>query len=108
MAGWLLTLLLALGAGSPSWLRGAEIEWRSAGAAQVDITPEYPIRLSGYGNRTNVNTGITQRLFASALAIGSDDEGPAVLVTVDNCGVPGAMREEVVRRLASNTKVQAQ
>lgn len=78
----------------------------AVGAARRDITPEYPIRLSGYGSRTNVNTGITQRLYAKALAIGSDAEGPAVLVTVDNCGVPASIRDEVLRRLASKTKVR--
>ena len=40
----------------------------SAGAAKVDITPEYPIRLSGYGARTKQSDGIGQRLWAKALA----------------------------------------
>lgn len=80
--------------------------WRLVGAAKRDITPEYPIRLSGYGSRTNVNAGIAQRIYAKALAIGSDAEGPAVLVTVDNCGVPASIRDEVVRRLASKTGVR--
>lgn len=78
----------------------------SVGAAQVDITPDYPIRLSGYGSRRDVNQGVAQRIFTKALAIGSDDEGPAVLVTVDNCGVPASIRNEVVRRLAATTQVR--
>lgn len=79
---------------------------RQVGAAAVDITPDYPVRLSGYGGRRNESQGVAQRIFAKALAIGSDDEGPAVLVTVDNVGVPAAMREEVLRRLATKTKVR--
>ena len=78
---------------------------RQAGAASVDITPDYPIRLSGYGGRRDVNTGVSQHIFAKALAIGSDEDGPAVLVTVDNVGVPASMRDEVVRRLKLKTKV---
>jgi neutral ceramidase len=78
---------------------------RMAGAASVDITPAYPVRLSGYGGRRDVNLGVAQRIFAKALAIGSDAEGPAVLVTVDNCGVPATIRDEVVKRLAAKTKV---
>uniref|UniRef100_UPI0037835598 neutral/alkaline non-lysosomal ceramidase N-terminal domain-containing protein n=1 Tax=Prosthecobacter sp. TaxID=1965333 RepID=UPI0037835598 len=78
---------------------------REVGAASVDITPDYPVRLSGYGGRRLPNTGVSQRIFAKALAIGSDAEGPAVLVTVDNCGVPAAMREEVLKRLATQSKV---
>jgi pimeloyl-ACP methyl ester carboxylesterase len=78
------------------------------GAARVDITPDYPIRLSGYGNRTNVNSGISQRIYANALAVGSDADKPAVLVTVDNCAVPASLRDEVIRRLSSKTKVQGE
>lgn len=78
---------------------------RQVGAASVDITPDYPVRLSGYGGRRLPNTGVSQRIFAKALAIGSDEEGPAVLVTVDNCGVPASMRAEVLRRLATESKV---
>ena len=76
-----------------------------AGAASIDITPDYPVRLSGYGSRRAPNTGVSQHIFAKALALGSDEEGPAVLVTVDNVGVPASMREEVLRRIQANTKV---
>jgi hypothetical protein len=75
------------------------------GAAKIDITPDYPVRLSGYGNRRTEHEGVEQRIFAKALAIGSDTDGPAVLVTVDNCGVPGAMRDELVKRLAAKSKM---
>jgi len=81
------------------------VDTRQVGAASVDITPEYPVRLSGYGGRRLPNTGVSQHIFAKALAIGSDEEGPAVIVTVDNCGVPAAMRDEVLKRLAAKTKV---
>lgn len=80
-------------------------DYRQVGAASVDITPDYPVRLSGYGGRRLPNTGVSQHIFAKALAIGSDDEGPAVLVTVDNCGIPASMREEVLSRLVAKTKV---
>lgn len=86
----------------------AATTYRQVGAAKIDITPEYPIRLSGYGSRTNVHAGVAQHLFAKALAIGNDSESPAVLVTVDNCAVPGTIREEVIRRLATKTKVRSE
>ena len=78
---------------------------RLAGAARVDITPDYPVRLSGYGSRRTVNDGVAQHIFAKALAIGSDAEGPAVLVTVDNCGVPASLREAVLQRVMTKSKV---
>lgn len=92
------------------WLSGNEVGRaqegvRMVGVAKVDITPDYPVRLSGYGSRREESEGVEQRLWAKAMVIGSDVDGPAVVVTVDNCGVPAVMRDEVARRLAGKTKV---
>jgi putative membrane-bound dehydrogenase-like protein len=70
-----------------------------AGAAAVDITPDYPVRLSGFGFRRDESEGVTQRIWAKALAIGNDEQGPAVVLAVDNLGLPDAMVEEVAARL---------
>lgn len=69
------------------------------GVAKIDITPEFPIMLSGYGNRQQESEGVEQKLWARALAIG---EGPglAVILTVDNLGVPGSITDEVAARLS--------
>lgn len=72
---------------------------RLIGVAKVDVTPDYSVRLSGYGNRREESEGVQLRLWAKALAFGSDLEGPAVLITVDNCGIPEAMRAEVAAHL---------
>ncbi|PAW84327.1 MAG: hypothetical protein B9S33_11980 [Pedosphaera sp. Tous-C6FEB] len=74
---------------------------RLVGVAQVDITPDYPVRLNGYGGRRQESEGVEQRIRAKALAIGSEAEGPFLLVTVDNCGVPEWMRTELLKRLAA-------
>src|SRR5689334_5121124 len=72
---------------------------RQIGVAKVDITPDYPIRLNGYLGRNVEATNAAQHIFAKALAIGSDKEGPAILITVDNCILPLLVREQVVQRL---------
>ncbi|MBI2924516.1 MAG: neutral/alkaline non-lysosomal ceramidase N-terminal domain-containing protein [Verrucomicrobia bacterium] len=72
---------------------------RQIGVARIDITPAYPIRLTGYAVRKTESEGTAQKLWAKALAIGSDQEGPAVFVTVDNCGVGANVIEEVAERL---------
>lgn len=73
------------------------------GAASVDITPDYPIRLSGYGNRVKESEGVDQRLFAKALAFGEDEQTAAVLLTVDNVGVPAHVTEAVYFRVKART-----
>ncbi|MGC3971295.1 MAG: neutral/alkaline non-lysosomal ceramidase N-terminal domain-containing protein [Pirellulales bacterium] len=67
--------------------------------ARTDVTPSFPVRLSGYGNRTAEATEIAQPLFAKALAIRSGDAPPVVLVTVDTLGVSAAMTDAVAARL---------
>ncbi len=72
-------------------------ETYSAGVAAVDITPNYPVRLSGFGFRRTESEGVTQPIWARALALG--DKDPAVLITVDNLAIPASMVEEVAGRL---------
>ena len=85
-------------------LHAAEPRW-IAGAAKVDITPDYPVRLSGYGSRKTEFEGIEQHIFAKALALRGGERAFAVLLTVDNCGVPGPVRDEVARRLKAKAGV---
>ena len=78
------------------------------GAAVVDVTPDYPIRMVGYESRKTESEGIASRLKVRALAIGADGEadgGPAVLVAVDNCAVPAQVTEEVALRLNRKVKL---
>ncbi len=89
-------LLVSLVSAVPSPSKG---DLRSIGVAKVDITPDYPIRLSGYAARKGECEGVAQRIWAKALAIGSDKEGVALLLSVDNCGVPASVRDELVRRM---------
>jgi putative membrane-bound dehydrogenase-like protein len=79
------------------------------GVARVDITPEYPIRLSGFGFRRSESEGVTQKIWAKALAIAGPDDphGPAVLVTVDNLGIPDYMTREVASRLQKSANLEA-
>ncbi len=70
------------------------------GIASVDITPEQPVRMYGYGSRTTESEGVAGRLYAKALAIGSDaGEGPAVLLSVDCGAVPATLVATVYDRL---------
>ena len=69
------------------------------GAARVDVTPDGPVRLSGYLARNEESRGVGQKVWAKALAIGSDEQGAAVLVSLDSLGVSAAIVAEVAGRL---------
>lgn len=69
------------------------------GVAQVDVTPDYPVRLSGFGFRRDESEGVTHRIWAKALAIKDPVKGAAMVITVDNLGIPAEMTQEVARRL---------
>jgi hypothetical protein len=98
LAVFAATWFLAAGRTAQSADEGARVP---VGVAEIDITPDYPIRMTGYGNRKTESDGVEQRIKARALAIGG--ESPAVLVTVENCGVPASLTEEVARRLQAKT-----
>lgn len=93
VAKWIALMLCA------SCALAAEPRRLHVGVASIDITPDYPVRLHGYGNRRTNSEGVAQRLFAKALAFGTDTEGPSILFTVDNLGVSGAITDEVAGRL---------
>lgn len=85
------------------------------GAAVEDITPDYPVRLTGYGNRATESDGVAVKIHARAMAIGGEnlphvkkdessspvDQPLAVLITVDNCGVPADVTEAVFEKLSA-------
>ena len=72
-----------------------------AGAASVDITPKFPIRMSGYAARLSSETdSILQPIAAKALALGSDVQHPSLLITVDLVGIPWHITKSVADFLA--------
>src|SRR5438128_92306 len=73
------------------------------GVAKIDITPDYPIRLSGFGFRRTESEGVTHRIWAKALAI--DDGEPAVLVTIDTCIIPYELTKGLADRLQKKAKL---
>ncbi len=73
----------------------------SVGISESDITPDHPIRLSGYGARREETCSTISSLYARALAIGS--KRPVLLLALDNCGVSGTITEKVTKELEIRT-----
>ena len=78
------------------------------GVSVVDITPDYPIRLNGFGNRRAECEGVSQRSFAKALAISQHGQPPLVLVTLDSLGIRTTMVDEAAARLKVSHKLPRQ
>jgi hypothetical protein len=76
----------------------AEPEWR-VGLAQVKITPERPLLLSGYASRTRPFEKVEADLYAKALALEDRRGRRVVLVTSDLIGFPAAVAGPICQRL---------
>jgi len=69
------------------------------GTGRIDITPEYPVRLTGYGNRTKVFDSVEQKLWGKVLVLDQKGKQPMVWVTLDLVGFPGFFADELFARL---------
>jgi hypothetical protein len=95
----LTCLALFLGAGPAA---AAEPEWK-AGLAQVKITPERPVRMSGYAGRTKPFEKVAADLFVKALVLEDRDGHRGVLVTSDLLGFPADVAEPICERVGKKT-----
>jgi hypothetical protein len=99
-AGWWTSiasgLLLALSAGTA--VGAEEPEWK-VGLAQVKITPERPVFLSGYASRNKPFEKVEADLYAKALALEDREGRRVVLVTSDLLGFPADIAEAICARL---------
>ena len=86
-------------AGSQASAVEQDVSEYEVGLSKVDMTPDYPIRLSGFAGRLKESDGVRQHIFARAMAIRSHEDQPAVVVAVDSLGVPQYVRDEVAHRL---------
>jgi neutral ceramidase len=70
-----------------------------AGVAVADITPDKPIRLSGYAVRTKPYESVLSSLHVKALAIGRGRRERVVIVTTDLIGLPRSITDVVAARV---------
>ena len=92
------SLLAATEPESTSWF---------VGASKVDITPDEPVRLSGYASRLVPSQGIEDRLSARALVLspGSSTQDALVIVSIDAIGISAVMTERVLERVLPTLKI---
>jgi hypothetical protein len=108
-AGWLqwvrvtLACLVLLGGGFRA--SAADPEWK-VGLAQVKITPERPVLMSGYSARTKPFEGVASDLYVKAMVLEGRDGGRGVLVTSDLLGFPAAVAEPICERIHKKTGIE--
>tara|TARA_R110002096_G_scaffold754_1_gene4276 strand:+ start:437 stop:1816 length:1380 start_codon:yes stop_codon:yes gene_type:complete len=72
----------------------------NVGLAKVVITPEIPVRLTGYSSRDFPFEGVQHELWAKAMAFGDAKKGYRIIITVDLLGIPHKVTEQVRDALA--------
>ena len=70
----------------PSSINSTDSHWQ-VGLAHVDITPEEPIRMGGYGARITPSEGVLDPLLAKAMAVEGPQGERGVIITTDLVGV---------------------
>ena len=78
--------------------------WK-AGVASVVITPERPLKMSGYAGRKEPAEGTEQDLFAKALAIEDADGNRVLFLTMDLIGVIEQLRTDVEKAVGEKFKL---
>lgn len=93
-----LLVLAALSCSGEAVVQATDQSSVHVGVAKVDVTPQAPVVLAGYGGRTAEHEGVDTRLWARAMVIGKDS--PKAIVVLDNCGVPENVTAQLATRLA--------
>lgn len=104
MVAPLLRLLFCTLAGLIS-VAGADFQ---LGTATRDITPSYPIRLSGYAARKTESEGVRLPLKGKALALSQANGQTALILSLDNCGIPREIWQEITTRIERAHSIPAE
>jgi hypothetical protein len=94
---WAALVAVAILAGSGD-APAAEPDWK-VGLAQIKITPDRPVPMSGYASRTKLSEKTASDLYAKALVLEDRDGHKAVIVTSDLLGFPAAVAEPICERI---------
>lgn len=89
-----LLVFLLLAWINPAFSQDANFEWK-AGVAKMDITPNHPLWLAGYGGRTAPSEGTLHPIWVKALAMEDAQGEQSVLITSDLLGWPKALSDDI-------------
>ncbi len=96
--------LAAILAGPASAQTGAGKPPATLGVSRVNITPDKPVLMSGYGARKTPSVGVHDELFASALRFSCGGTS-ALLITADLIGFSHAFVDDVKGKITAKTGI---
>jgi hypothetical protein len=94
LTAWLIAASCSLSAAEPEW---------KAGLAQIKITPEQPVLMSGYAARKKPFEKVATDLYVKALVLEDGEGHRAALVTSDLLGFPANVAEPICERIEKST-----
>src|SRR6266852_5730692 len=80
----------------------ADLEGK-VGLAEAKITPERPVLMAGYANRTKPFAKVAADLYVKALVLEDNTGQRAVIVTSDLIGFTAAVAEPICERITAKT-----
>lgn len=78
-----------------------------AGLSQISVTPEVPIRMSGYGNRNDPFSGVHDSIYATAMVFKQGNDQIA-LISVDVVGFSHEFVDDIKTRLEKATGIKSE
>src|SRR6516225_999716 len=82
-----------------------ETLWK-VGLAQVKVTPQMPVVLSGYSGRTKPFEKVAADLYVKVMVLEDSAGNRGVIVTSDLLGFPAAVAEPICERIAKKTALK--
>ncbi|MCK5279251.1 MAG: neutral/alkaline non-lysosomal ceramidase N-terminal domain-containing protein, partial [Cyclobacteriaceae bacterium] len=76
-----------------------------AGSAKVNVTPDTPIPMSGYGNRSEAFKGVHDSLYVTATVF-SDGSGKSAIITADLIGFSHSLCDEIIQKIEKTTGIK--
>jgi hypothetical protein len=76
-----------------------------AGSAIINITPNLPVKMAGYGGRTELSTGVHDSLYARAVFF-QQGSGKLVLVSTDLLGFYNQTYDSIAATVCQKFKLQ--
>ena len=74
------------------------------GVSQVNITPEKPVMMGGYGGRKTPSTGVHDDIFASAFYF-SGQKNDVLLITADVCAFSTELVDDLKKSISAKTGI---